>query len=155
MLLLSTFGVCLLSALFPVVNAETYVGALAAVGSDASQLWPIALIGAVGQTIGKVAFFYLGRSSLNWRWVRRKTETPKWQARMERWQARTHRNPATVFGLVSVSAVVGLPPLAIISVLVGQLRSSIALFIVAVFAGRTLRFAAIFGGVALLGAPMA
>jgi len=155
MLLLSTFGVCLLSAVFPVVNAETYVGALAAVGGDASRLWPIALIGAVGQTIGKVAFFYLGRSSLNWRWVRRKTESPKWQARMARWQRRTHQNPATVFGLVSVSAVVGLPPLAIISVLVGQLRSSIVLFVVAVFAGRTLRFAAIFAGIATLGAPMA
>jgi membrane protein YqaA with SNARE-associated domain len=74
---------------------------------------------------------------------------------MARWQGRTQRNPATVFGLVSVSAVAGLPPLAVISVLAGQLRSSIALFVIAVFAGRTLRFAAIFGGVVFVGAPMA
>lgn len=152
MLLLSTFGICLLSALFPLINAEAYVAGLAAV-HEGSPLWPVALVGAFGQTFGKLAFFYLGRSSLNWGWIRRKTESPKWQARMARWQRRTQDNMWSVTGLISASAVLGLPPLAIISVLAGQLRAPVVPFVLAVFTGRTLRFAAIFAGIAAVNLP--
>jgi membrane protein YqaA with SNARE-associated domain len=145
--ILATFGICLVSAVFPLVNAEAYLGALAATG-DGSRVWAIAAAAAAGQTCGKLVFFALGRSSLSWAWVRRKTETPRWQARMARWQGRTQDNPWSVTGLVGVSALVGLPPLAVISVLAGQLRASLPLFTVAVLTGRTLRFAAVFGGVA-------
>jgi membrane protein YqaA with SNARE-associated domain len=145
-LLLSTFGICVVSALFPVVNAEAYVGALAAMG-DASRMWSIAATAAAGQTCGKLVFFHIGRTSLNWRWVRRKTDSPKWQTRLARWQRRTHDNPWSVTGLIGVAAVLGVPPLAIVSVLAGQLRASVVMFAVAVFAGRTLRFAAVFAGI--------
>ena len=149
-LLLGTFGVCLVSALFPLVNAEAYLGALAAVG-DGSRVWAVAAVAALGQTCGKLVFFGLGRSSLSWAWVRRKTESPKWQARTATWQRRTRDNPWSVTGLIGASALLGLPPLAIISVLAGQLRASLALFAVAVFTGRTLRFAAVFAGVSAVG----
>ena len=150
MLLLGTFGVCLVSALFPLVNAEAYLGALAAVG-DGSRVWAVAAVGALGQTCGKMVFFGLGHSSLDWGWVRRTTESPRWQARLATWQRRTQNNPLSVTGLIGASALLGLPPLAVVSVLAGQLRASLPLFVVAVFAGRTLRFAAVFGGVAAIG----
>jgi membrane protein YqaA with SNARE-associated domain len=146
MLLLGTFGVCLVSALFPLINAETYVGALA-VAEPEVQVWALAAVAGVGQTCGKLIYYFLGKSSLDWRWVRRKTDSPKWQARLAKWQRRTHDSPWTATGLVAVSAVLGLPPLAIISILAGQLRAPLVLFTVAVLTGRTLRFAALFAGV--------
>jgi membrane protein YqaA with SNARE-associated domain len=149
LLLLSTFCVALLSALFPLVNAEAYLAALAALGEHPGT-WPVAAVAATGQTCGKVLFFQLGRSSLDWQWVRRRTDTPKWQAHLARWQRRSQGNPWASTGLVGASALLGLPPLAVISVLAGQLRVSLALFTVSVFVGRTLRFAAVLGGVALL-----
>jgi membrane protein YqaA with SNARE-associated domain len=145
-LLLSTFGICIVSALFPLVNAEAYVSALAAVG-DGTQVWSVAAAAGLGQTCGKLVFFQIGRSSLGWAWVRRRTDSPRWQARLARWQRRTRDNPWSVTGLVGASALLGVPPLAIVSVLAGQLRASVVLFTVAVVAGRTLRFAAVFAGV--------
>ena len=145
-LLLATFGICLVSAVFPVVNAEAYLGALSAVG-DGSRMWAIAAAAALGQTCGKLVFFGLGRSSLGWAWVRRRTESPKWQERMAVWQRRARHGPWSVTGLIGASALVGVPPLAIVSVLAGQLRASLPVFVVAVLAGRTLRFAAVFAGI--------
>jgi len=150
MLLLATFGVCLVSALFPLVNAEAYVGAVA-VAYPGAFLWSLAAVAALGQTCGKLVFYLLGQNSLNWRWVRRKIESPKAQARLAAWQRRTQDNPWTVTGLIGVSALLGLPPLAIISVLAGQLRAPVVLFTAAVFTGRTLRFAAVFAGIAAVG----
>lgn len=146
MLLLGTFVVCLVSAVFPLVNAEAYVGALA-VADPEVHVWSLAAVAALGQTCGKVIFYLLGKSSLHWRWVRRRTDSPKWQARLARWQRRTHDSPWTVTGLVGISALLGLPPLAVLSVLAGQLRAPLILFTLAVFSGRTLRFAAVFAGV--------
>lgn len=149
LLLASTFAVCLVSALFPVVNAEAFLGASAAVGTGPA-VWPIAAVAAAGQTCGKVVFFQLGKGSLRWRWVRRKTESTRWQARLQVWQRRARDNPWATTGVVGGSAVLGLPPLAVTSVIAGQLRASLLWFTVAVFTGRTLRFAAVLGGVAAL-----
>jgi membrane protein YqaA with SNARE-associated domain len=149
MLLLSTFGVCLLSAVFPPVNAEAYLGALAAI-HHGSEIWLIAVAAALGQTCGKVVFFLLGRSSLNWAWVRKKTESAKWQARLARSQAMISGNRWSATALLLASAFLGLPPLAIISVIAGQLRAPLPLFVVAVFVGRTLRFAVVLGAVAAI-----
>lgn len=150
MLLLGTFGICLVSALFPLVNAEAYVGAVA-VAYPGAFLWSFAVVAALGQTCGKLLFYLLGQSSLNWRWVRRRIESPKAQARLALWQRRTHDNPWTVTGLLGASALLGLPPLAVLSVLAGQLRVSLPLFTVVVLIGRTLRFAAVFAGISAMG----
>lgn len=151
-LLLATFGVGLLSALFPLVNAEAYVGALAAVGAG-SGMWAVAVAAALGQTCGKLVYFALGRSSLNWTWVARKTESARWQARTATWQRRAQNSPWSVTALIGASALLGIPPLAIISVLAGQLRTSVVLFTVAVLIGRTLRFAAVFAGLSAVNLP--
>jgi membrane protein YqaA with SNARE-associated domain len=56
-----------------------------------------------------------------------------------------------VTGLIGVSALLGIPPLAIISVLAGQLRAPAGLFTVAVFVGRRLRFSAVFAAISAVG----
>jgi membrane protein YqaA with SNARE-associated domain len=149
-LLIATLAVCAVSALVPLVNAEAYVGAIAVANPHVSTWW-LAAIAAAGQACGKVVFYFIGAQSLNWAWVRRKTASPKAQARLELWQRRTNDNPWATTGLIGVSSVFGLPPLAIVSVLAGQLRTSLGLFVAAVFVGRTVRFAAIIAGVSAIG----
>lgn len=90
-LALSTLGVCIISALFPLVNAEAYIGAIAVAHPD-QQTWWLALVAALGQTVGKTLFYFLGTNSLRWNWVRRKVESPRGRARLERWQRRTSAN---------------------------------------------------------------
>ena len=51
-----------------------------------------------------------------------------------------------------LSAASGFPPFAILAVLAGQLRMSLAVFFVLGLAGRWLRFAAVLGGAAWLSA---
>ena len=142
---LGLFGVSVASALFPLINVEAYmVGVTALTGNDA--VWTLSLVGGVGQMVGKVVWYYLGANALKWRWVRRKVEKPKEQAKLELWRARTHDRPGFAAGLVLVSAVTGFPPFAIIAVLAGQLRMNLTMFVVVGTAGRTLRFAAVLGG---------
>ncbi len=52
--------------------------------------------------------------------------------------------------ILFVSASVGLPPLAIMAVIFGQLRFNRWWFCITTGAGRTLRFAAVLGGVSWL-----
>lgn len=141
-------GVCALafvSALFPLVNIEAILGVRAAV-ADVQHVWLVALVAAAGQMVGKVIWYYLGASSLHWGWIRRKVERPKNAARLELWRERTHHRPVIAGALILVSAASGLPPFAILSVLAGQLRMNLALFVAIGLAGRWVRFLAVLGG---------
>lgn len=139
-----TFVYCIASALIPVINAEAYV-AVAGSQFHGATIWAVAACAAGGQLVGKLAYYYLGHSSLNWRWVRKKTESPKWRERYERWQRRIGHNLWLAGLLLLVSATVGFPPFAIMSVLAGQLKVPVPLFVVVGFVGRLARFAAILG----------
>ena len=139
-----------MSALVPLVNIEAYLGvrgSVAAVGA----VWTLGLAAALGQMAGKVVWYYLGANALSWGWVRRKVETPKAQARLEKWRTRTQTKPLVAGSLVFVSAFSGLPPFAIVAVLAGQLRMNLGLFFALGLVGRWLRFAAVLGGAEWLG----
>lgn len=148
--LLGVLGVAFASALIPLVNIEAYLGVRGSVGGLES-VWGLGLLAAFGQMAGKVVWYYLGASSLGWGWVRRRVETPKAQARLETWRSRTHERPWFAGGLVFLSAFSGFPPFAILSVLAGQLRMSLTLFLVLGLLGRWLRFTAVLGGAQWLG----
>jgi membrane protein YqaA with SNARE-associated domain len=142
---LGLLGVSVASALLPLINIELYLVGLAAVaGSD--RVWLLAAVGGFGQMVGKVIWYYLGANSLRWGWIRKKVETPKAQAKLELWQRRTRDQPVLGALLLFVSGFSGFPPFAIVSVLAGQLRMNIVIFIVVGFVGRTLRFAAFLEG---------
>ncbi len=144
--LLSLFGIAFASALVPVINIEAYLG-LRAAFADLGDLWLLGLVAAVGQMGGKLVWYYVGASSLEWRWVKRKLDKPKQKARLLTWRARTDQRPVLAGGLVFVSALTGLPPFAVLAVLAGQLRMNLTLFLVLGLVGRWLRFVAILGGV--------
>jgi membrane protein YqaA with SNARE-associated domain len=151
-LLALTFGYCVASALVPVINAEAYVGGVAALLDDAGMgtVWAVAAAAAAGQMVGKLVYFLLGRSSLNWHWVKKKTESEKWQAGLERWQRRIGGSHLLAGAVLLLSAYSGFPPFAILSILAGQLRVPLPLFLVVGFAGRLGRFATILGLVGFL-----
>jgi membrane protein YqaA with SNARE-associated domain len=142
---LGLLGVSIASALIPLINIELYLVGLAAVaGGD--RVWLLATVGGIGQMAGKVIWYYLGANSLRWAWVRKKVETPKAQAKLALWQRRTREKPLLGALLLFASGFSGFPPFAIISVLAGQLRMNLLLFIVVGLVSRTLRFAAFLGG---------
>jgi len=147
---LALLGVGFVSALVPLVNIEAYLGVRGSV-ADVGAVWTLGLAAALGQMAGKAVWYYLGANALNWGWVRRKVETPKAQARLEKWRTRTQTKPLVAGLLVFLSAFSGFPPFAIVAVLAGQLRMNFGLFFVLGLVGRWLRFAAVLGGAEWLG----
>jgi len=143
--LLLTFATCVVSALVPLVNAEAYLVAVSLTSSTAG-LWALAFVGGLGQTVGKIVWYEAARRSLSWRWVRRRLEKPERQETLLRWRHRFAERPWLPMSVLFASASVGLPPLLIIAVLAGQLHLSRIGFALTVLVGRTLRFAAILGG---------
>lgn len=142
-------GVAFVSALLPVVNIEAYVAAVSAAGVG-GNLWLLCGLVAVGQMAGKLVWFYAGAHALDVGWVRRKMSTPKRAAQLQRWQAWVGGRPGIAAATVFAAGAVSLPPLAVVSVLAGQLRVSLAMFLVAGTTGRFLRFLALAHGVTLL-----
>jgi len=143
--LLATVGVCLVSAWVPVVNAEAYLGVVAT--QEPVAWWALALAATLGQMIGKIGFFLLGRQSLSWRWLARKMA----QTKLERWvdwMTRTaDARPYASWSVLLASAAIGIPPFAVISFLAGQVRVSLTAFVVLGSVGRFVRFAGIVLGV--------
>jgi membrane protein YqaA with SNARE-associated domain len=137
------------SALVPLINIEAYLAVLEAI-SGTETIWLLGLAAAVGQMLGKLIWYQLGASSLDWAWVRRRVEKPKAQERLGLWRRRTQERPAVAGFLVFVSALAGLPPFALLAVLAGQLRMSLTLFLTLGLVGRWLRFTFVLGGVSWL-----
>lgn len=143
--LLATLGVSIASALIPIINVEAYLGAVG-LATD-SAILVLSAVAAVGQMIGKVPFYYLGKGALRWDWLQRKTSSTKAQERIKKLRAHAQERPAATSTALFVSASVGLPPFAIMAVVAGQLHVRFALFLIVGLVGRFLRFAAVLLGV--------
>ena len=152
--LVTSVGFGVLSAIFPVANAETYV-IVSQVGAFAGGL-PIAIGVGIGQTIGKLGLF-LG--------VRRGTQSRFFHRQQDRWRARPVR-PARLrfrsamthllalvgtkrWGLpiVLLASVVGLPPLYPVALLAGATQMKLGWFALVVLIGRLARFLLVAMGV--------
>ncbi|MBA2560539.1 MAG: VTT domain-containing protein [Propionibacteriales bacterium] len=148
-LLLATFGVAVASALIPVINIEAYIAGIGALVTTFG-VWPVSSVAAAGQTVGKAFWYEVGRTSMRWRYIQQKMESPRWQQQYEKMKTRVDDRPWVGMTLLFVSATLGVPPLAILAVLAGQLRFHRVWFYLTTLIGRTLRFAAVLGGVSLL-----
>ncbi|MPZ95670.1 MAG: hypothetical protein GEU96_12355 [Propionibacteriales bacterium] len=147
--LLATFGVCIVSALIPLVNAEAYLVAVAA-STDNVNLWLVCSVAAVGQMVGKVIWYEAGRRSMDWSWIRKRMARPKRQRQLTLWQERVQGRPFFSAVVVFASAFVGIPPFAVMSVLAGQLKMSFPVFLVTGLVGRALRFGLIVQGISMI-----
>ena len=146
-LLLATFAMGVLSAVFPLVNMEAYIAGIAALLGNIN-IWLVAFVAGLGQAVGKIPWYEVSRSSMNWSYIRRKMENPDWRRRYERVKATTDKRPWMGIALLFASSLVAIPPLAITAVLAGQLGFNRFAFYTAITVGRTLQFAALLGGVA-------
>jgi membrane protein YqaA with SNARE-associated domain len=144
----SIFGASVASALLPLINIE----AILAVTISQQDDHAVALVVAatLGQMVGKILWYWGAVEVERAPWVRRQLEKPKAQATLQRWHERAEGRPWFTGGLLFVSAFTGFPPFAVLSVLAGQLRMSLTLFLALGLVGRWLRFAAVLGGAAWL-----
>jgi membrane protein YqaA with SNARE-associated domain len=148
-----TLGVCLISALVPVVNAELFLVGLM---TQQPQLpwWLVGLAAAVGQLTGKLVFYYAGRGALRLpARLRRKSDSGRggrWSARLARFQQNCQDRPVWTAGMLLASAGIGLPPFAATSFVAGVARVFVGTFVVTGLAGRFARFGAIAASPGLL-----
>ena len=135
---LGAAGVGLGSALVPLVNAEVYAVA------TAGRTHPVVAVAVVvalacGQTAGKLALFEAARRGSGRLLRRRKAPSGRWAGRITRaLGSRRTGNP-----LVLASAVLGLPPLAAVSLAAGASGQRRWEFGLICLVGRTVRFGAL------------
>ncbi|MFN2495134.1 MAG: VTT domain-containing protein [Pseudonocardiaceae bacterium] len=153
-------GVCLVSALVPVVNAELFLVGLV-IQQPQLPWWLVGLAAAVGQLIGKLVFYYAGRGALrlparrgSLGRLRRKPDPAlesRWAARLARFQQTCRDRPIWSAGVLVTSAGVGVPPFAATSLVAGAARIPLGMFVVTGLVGRFARFSAIAVSPGLLG----
>lgn len=136
----AAFGYSLLAGLVTVLPAEVYLFGAAAL-SDVPGVW-LALAGAVGQTLGKLAYYLVGRGVLNPDRFRARAKG-KWAERMDRVERWCQEHASGLAVAVLVSSFVGLPPYALVAILAGSLRMRWWCFSLLSLVGRFLRFWAI------------
>lgn len=155
--LLTSVGYGVLSAVIPLVNAETYV-----VASQVSALAgpvPVAVGIGVGQTIGKVLLFLGVRRGRQFPFVKRERRRLRHRA-VGPVRQRFRQAVATLLALVGrerwglpivlLAAVGGLPPLYAVALLAGATRMRLGWFALTVLVGRVLRFVLVAQGVGVL-----
>jgi membrane protein YqaA with SNARE-associated domain len=145
--LLTSVGFGVLSAVFPLANAETYV--IASQVSAVAGVIPIAVGVGIGQTIGKIALFLGVRSGRHSRFAHRQRSRRLAQPvgpTRERLRQMMHQLLVLVgtkrWGLpiVFLAAVVGLPPLYAVALLAGATKMRLLWFALVVLVGRLARF---------------
>lgn len=136
--LLVLLVVSFVSAFVPVVNLEAYLVGQAAIAPGG--VLASALVAALGQMLGKAIWYELGVNIARIPWLEKKVTEPKWQQRHDELQAKLAGRPWLTAGTLLLSASVGFPPFAIMSVLAGDLKVRRPLFWVTGFIGRFLRF---------------
>ncbi|GAB3722330.1 VTT domain-containing protein [Nocardiopsis nanhaiensis] len=134
------FVVATAAGLVPLINIELYlVGAVAVV--DDGALVAMALAAAVGQTLGKIPYYHVGRGTISAPWLRRRAATTgKWSARVAQWRAKAEDRPVWGAGLLALSSFASIPPFMVVSVLAGVVRMNLVLFCAVTFVTRAARF---------------
>jgi membrane protein YqaA with SNARE-associated domain len=145
--LMTSLGFGVLSAIFPLANAEGYI--IASQVSAVAGAIPVAVGIGIGQTIGKLMLFLGVRGGKSTRFFSEHKEKvrsrPVGPARMM--LRRALRTLLELVGtkrwglpIVLLAAVVGIPPLYAVALLAGATKMKLALFALVVLAGRVTRF---------------
>ena len=145
-------GVGVVSALFPVVNAEAILVASSTLQAPLGVVLVVVAM-SLGQTGGKLLIFTGSRRGVTrWRASRTgsRSRTPTWvrraNAKLLHWLSHPVGGPAAV----AVSATIGLPPLAVVSASAGVSSLRSLAFCLACFTGRLVRFTTLAGSVSVL-----
>ena len=130
-----TFGLAFLSGVIPfLLSIELYLLAVAAF-TDASAA-AIVCLATAGQTCAKLVLYLVGKGALNFKWVKKSAASKAADAFAKR--------PGSGLTVVAASAVAGVPPLYAVSLVAGTLRLPLVAFTLIIFAGRLVRFGAVY-----------
>lgn len=135
-LYLCCFGMAVASAVLPWLNAEVIVLSLAAMAHSRAHLAAIALLATLGQVTGKSLMYWTARRAGSRR-------APRGTACTEAWRQRLERHSAHPFAWTFISAVVGVPPLYVVTLLAGLARVPFGRFLLAATMGRLMHFGAL------------
>ena len=150
------FGLAFLLAVFPFGSIELFVVGL--VVREPGIPWlALGVCTAAGQVAGKVVHYYAARGVVRLPAFTRAGAEPGaepdgeeragWRARAASWMAmamdRAQERPGWMFGVFSVSTVVGLPPFGATTVLAGMVKMRMPVFLAVALPGRCIRYSAL------------
>jgi len=147
-LLLTTFGVSVASAMVPLINIELYLAGVGSVGSGTAIT--LGLVAGAGQSVGKIFWYEVAKRSLETSWAQKRLSAPKVRSSYDRWVASMRGRPWYGGAVLFVAALVGLPPLLVMAAVAGALKVPYWVFLPTIFVGRALRFWLILEGVEFL-----
>lgn len=130
------YGLALVSAVVPWVNAEVLMLAALPFARSPLQLALLVALMTLGQMTGKSAMYWCSRRAAV-------KPTPRVRDAMARWKERLDRHPHSALGVVLVSSTVGIPPFYMVSILAGALHVTFARFLMVGTFGRLVHFAAL------------
>ena len=133
--ILSCFGLTVVSAILPWVNAEVIVVSFAALAHSPAEVALVVIVATSGQMLGKSVVFWTGRRGERWR-----GHEGAWSSR---WRERLTARPRQTATLVLLSSTVGIPPFFLVTLAAGAYGMDFRQFFVAGTVGRLVRFGAI------------
>ena len=155
--LLTSVGFGVVSAVFPIANAEAYV--IASQVSAVAGAIPIAIGVAIGQAVGKSLLFLGVRQGKDSRFVRHRRHEQRVQP-VGRFRTGSRSVLASLLALVGqkrwglpivgLASVVGLPPLYAVALLAGATKMRLPWFATVVLLGRSVRFVLVALGVGMI-----
>jgi membrane protein YqaA with SNARE-associated domain len=132
---ITTFAVCVVGSIIPLVNTEIYLISVSAL-SPREFVLPLVVAATAGQMVGKVGMFYAGRGIVGMGSRKVRVRARALRARL---RSRPHLAKVTLFS----SATLGLPPLYVVSIACGTIGMGILSFVVIGAAGRLIHFAVV------------
>lgn len=133
----SCFGVAIVSALLPWVNAELMLLAVAAPLTSFSDLSGVVLAMTAGQVIGKIGLYWIARQTAH------TTPNGRFGKAVDRWRVACDSRHRSTQTMMTLSAVFGLPPFYVTTVAAGALQVDFGRFLVAAVVGRLVHFSAV------------
>jgi membrane protein YqaA with SNARE-associated domain len=135
----ATLIVGFLGALFPVVNIEVFLLAAGAIASGTYPVWTLGVVAAFGQMGGKCLLYWGAKAAINSR-VGRRFSSERADVLRRRMGA---MNAWALSGFNFVSAVTGVPPFMLVSILAGVIEMEFWHFAATGLTGRVVRLVAI------------
>jgi membrane protein YqaA with SNARE-associated domain len=131
-LLLGCLGGAFVSALVPWMNAEVMLLAALPLAVTHRASLPLVVVVTLGQMVGKSVMYWLS--------CRATGASGRTPTAMERWRERFEQHPRSAVAIVGLSALAGVPPFYLVSVLAGTLRLSFTAFLAVGSLGRLAHF---------------
>ena len=128
------FALTVASAVFPWVNAEVIVLSLPAFAPSRTALVILVLVATAGQMTGKCVLYWTGRKGEGVLARRRMGRI------LQNWRERLEARPFRAVLFVLLSALTGLPPFYVMSLVAGALKMNFPAFLAVGAAGRLVRF---------------